>query len=86
MKKISILGNTYYLNILCLFKDYLSPTVIHGISTYMYHFITLIAKYASISSIVMTNNVTTGTQSNLNTTISYSKSQRTNDRQDSGGK
>uniref|UniRef100_K1Q7V8 Uncharacterized protein n=1 Tax=Magallana gigas TaxID=29159 RepID=K1Q7V8_MAGGI len=42
------------------------------------------ARYASISSIVTTSNVTTGTQSNLNTTISYSKSQRTNDRQDSG--
>lgn len=84
MKKISILGNKYYLNILCLFKDYLSPTVIYGISTY--HFITLIAKYASISSIVTTNNVTTGTQSNLNTTVSYSKSQRTKDSQDGGGK
>lgn len=84
MKKISILGNKYYLNILCLFKDHLSQTVIHGISTY--HFITLIAKYASISSIVTTNNVTTGTQSNLNTTISYSKSQRTKDSQGSGGK
>lgn len=84
MKKISILVNKYYLYILCMFKDHLSPTVIHGISTY--HFITLIAKYASISSIVTTNNVTTGTQSNLNTTISYSKSQRTKGSQDSGGK
>lgn len=84
MKKISILGNKYYLNIICLFKDYLSATVIHGISTY--HFITLIARYTSISSIVTTNNVTTGTQSNLNTTISYSRSQRTKDSQDSGGK
>lgn len=84
MKKISILVNKYYLYILCMFKDHLSPTVIHGISTY--HFITLIAKYASISSIVTTNNVTTGTQSNLNTTISYSKSQRTKSSQDSGGK
>lgn len=83
MKKISILVNKYYLYILCMFKDHLSPTVIHGISTY--HFITLIAKYASISSIVTTNNVTTGTQSNLNT-ISYSKSQRTKGSQDSGGK
>lgn len=84
MKKISILVNKYYLYILCMFKDHLSSTVIHGISTY--HFITLIAKYASISSIVTTNNVTTGTQSNLNTTISYSKSQRTKGSQDSGGK